>query len=646
MSIILIISILVRVAALAWSILLMRRLRDGRVGFLSLMLLIMTARQVATLMSAPGPEGAWRLEWGAPVFEIPALAVSLMALLAVYGLERLLTARRSTEESLRESEERFRQLAETIHGVVWLMDWNERKVLYISPGYEEIWGRRREGFEDEPFDWLAGIHPDDRERVRDLFTTQVARGGYDTEFRVLRADGSRRWIHDRGFPIKNAAGQVYRVGGLAEDITKRKEAEQALRDSEAKRRSITESSPDYILTIDLMGRIQYLNRADFGLSVEDLTGKSVYDFVSAADRKVMGDCFAHVMATGQVGRYEVVYRTPEGEERIFDTQVGPVMRDGDVIGLTLSSRDVTHRKRAEAERERLAAELRQAQKLEAVGTLASGIAHDFNNLLTAIGGYTELAQNALAPDHPAARSLRMIEKASDQAVSVTRSLLTFARKTSTEKRPVDLTGLIRDSMGFLRRVLPASIEIEQQIPENGAVWIEGDPGLLQQVLMNLAVNARDAMPAGGRLSVSVSGPGNGSPADRSGATPSRSPEAVLIVEDSGSGIPQQEAARIFEPFYTTKPRGKGTGLGLSVVHGIVADHGGKIGVESGGGGRDAVPDSLPPLRATAGPSRRDRGRRGAESGRGTGPRGRGQRACPGHRRASRGVRGLPGGAGE
>jgi CheY-like chemotaxis protein len=139
-------------------------------------------------------------------------------------------------------------------------------------------------------------------------------------------------------------------------------------------------------------------------------------------------------------------------------------------------------------------------------------------------------------------------------------------------------------MGFLRRVLPASIEIEQQVPDHGPVWIEGDPGLLQQVLMNLAVNARDAMPDGGRLSVVVSGSMDGSPAESTGATSSGSSEAVLTVEDSGSGIRQQEAARIFEPFYTTKPRGKGTGLGLSVVHGIVADHGGNIAVESEGTG--------------------------------------------------------------
>lgn len=229
------------------------------------------------------------------------------------------------------------------------------------------------------------------------------------------------------------------------------------------------------------------------------------------------------------------------------------------------------RRHAEAERAQLESELRHAQKMEAVGTLASGIAHDFNNLLTAILGCTELVSLHLGDEHPARTSLNMIEKIAEQATGVTRSLLTFAHRAPASKAPVDLLALLQESSKLLGRLLPASIERREKLPTE-PVWVNADATQLQQVVMNLTVNARDAMPDGGHMTVSLE--------RRHVIADGMEEEAVLKISDTGVGISEEYQQRIFEPFFTTKERGAGTGLGLSVVHGIVADHGGRIEVHS------------------------------------------------------------------
>ncbi len=238
-------------------------------------------------------------------------------------------------------------------------------------------------------------------------------------------------------------------------------------------------------------------------------------------------------------------------------------------------RDMSQRRKAAEEKAHLEAELRQAQKLEAVGTLATGIAHDFSNLLTAILGYTDQARDLLPTDHPAIGALEMVERASEQAGSVARSLLTFTHKESGKQSPADLGLVLDDSLRMLRSFLPASIDVVEGPRPAAILWVNADRLQLQQVFMNLAVNARDAMPEGGRLRVdlaAVDGSGEGAPG-----------EAVITVSDTGQGMTDDIRTRVFEPFFTTKARGAGTGLGLSVTHGIIAGHGGRISVASAPG---------------------------------------------------------------
>jgi signal transduction histidine kinase len=255
------------------------------------------------------------------------------------------------------------------------------------------------------------------------------------------------------------------------------------------------------------------------------------------------------------------------------------------------------RKRSEAferelvERSRLEAELLQAQKMEAVGRLASGIAHDFSNLITAIRGFATLARERLPPEHPARQSLARVEEAADQAQGVTRGLLTFSRKSATEKKPVELVAQIQEDARWFRRVLPGTIRLNLDPGSQPKVWVFGDRGQLQQVLLNLVVNARDAMPDGGEVTIKLEAEAD--PDHDDGR------QLALSVADTGMGMGPAVLQRAIEPFFTTKDTEHGTGLGLSVVHGIVKDHGGMLRIDSHPGEGTVVTLTLPIVPAPA-----------------------------------------------
>ncbi|UCC13581.1 MAG: response regulator [Gammaproteobacteria bacterium] len=247
-------------------------------------------------------------------------------------------------------------------------------------------------------------------------------------------------------------------------------------------------------------------------------------------------------------------------------------------------------------RSRLEAELLQSQKMEAVGRLASGIAHDFSNLITAIRGFATLARERLSPEHPARRSLARVEEAADQAQGVTRGLLTFSRKSASEKKPVDLVAQVQEDARWFRRVLPGTVRLNLDPGSQPEVWVLGDRGQIQQVLLNLVVNARDAMPDGGEVTIKI---------DTDPKTEHESePRVTLSVTDTGAGMDPSVLQRAVEPFFTTKGSEAGTGLGLSVVHGIINDHGGSLRIDSLPGEGTEVKLSLPVVPA---PVARDEG---------------------------------------
>ncbi|MCZ6816903.1 MAG: ATP-binding protein, partial [Planctomycetota bacterium] len=301
-----------------------------------------------------------------------------------------------------------------------------------------------------------------------------------------------------------------------------------------------------------------------------------------------------------------------GDTRILHTKKIPILDEhGDPQYLLGISEDITEKKKAELANAELENQLRQAQKMEAVGTLAGGIAHGFRNLLAAMFAYIALAKNTLDPGHAAMKSLDLVEDAATQARGVTNALLTFCHAAPTEKTPFDLSVAVRAQIRLLRGVLPSTIRVKDDLAPIGELWVYGDESQLQQVVMNLAINARDAVVISGELEISLR-ESSCDPQTRS-ATGADARWAVLRVEDNGVGMAPDKISRMFEPFFTTKPRGHGTGLGLSIAHSIVADHGGRIDVESrlGSGTRISVhlPCCAPPEESDQDPrsGSRDRG---------------------------------------
>jgi len=370
----------------------------------------------------------------------------------VHGALQDISARRQGVEDLRESEARFRELAENIDEVFWISDPKSHRKIYISPAYETIWGRTCRSAYDSQRTWLDAVHAEDRDRVlRSLLAMHDVQGVYEEEYRIIRPDGTERWIRDRAYPVKEADGAIKRWVGVAEDITQ--------------------------------------------------------------------------------------YRAMQEQ-------------------------------------------FRQAQKMEAIGTLAGGIAHDFNNILASILGYTELSRMILTENPKVRDHLGAVLQATGRAIHLVRQILTFSRQQPLERRTIQLQPIVKECMELLRASIPSMIEFEVELAPD-APTVLADVTQIHQVLMNLGTNASHAMKGRpGRLQVKLE---NWTVDDGQAAKhPQLRPGlyARLSVGDNGSGMDQKTQRRLFEPFFTTKPLGEGTGLGLAVVHGIMNSHDGAITVES------------------------------------------------------------------
>ena len=355
---------------------------------------------------------------------------------------------------IRTNPQLFHEIFESIEEVVWVYDAVHDRIEYLSPSFARVWRRPDLPPPQTAAEWLALVHPVDRERMQSARADLRRSGTLDQTFRIITPDGTIRWIHDRGTATRDEQGQITRIFGVASDIT---------------------------------------------------------------DQRQLED------------------------------------------------------------------QLRQAQKMESMGQLASGVAHDFNNWLTVIIGYVELLGNSLEENSLGARYVDEIRRASERATGLTRQLLAFSRKEAVEPRVIDFNGLVADTQKMLRRLVGDDIAVEATLsPEVGLVKV--DPTQWVQVLTNLAVNARDAMPTGGRLAIRTSTERvDGYTAARyPGVTPG--PFICLTVSDTGCGMTDEVIAQVFEPFFTTKPAGKGTGLGLAVVYSVVRGTGGFVQLSSRVGG--------------------------------------------------------------
>jgi PAS domain S-box-containing protein len=523
----------------------------------------------AHLRALAGERVTYEYEWGGRAFRslVEPMHDEEGRVIGVVGIAVDVTEQAQTADALRESEVNFRQLAASLREVLWLGDVATGRILYVSPGYRELWGRPEEELYRDPEARIAAIHPDDRARVRHALAEGLREGAYETEYRVVRPDGAERHVRDRGFTIHDARGRAYRVAGLAEDVTRKHEADEALRHAEEVRRSITESSPDHIMLLDLDARILFINRTVSDLTIEQVLGRPVFDFIPPRFHPAVHACFDHVAATGGEGAYEVEYPMADGRVLWFVSRVWPIRRDDNVTAFAVCATDVTAKRLLERQ-------LQHAQKMESIGRLAGGIAHDLNNQLSVIMGSAELARRALDARSTVEAELGRIQAAGERSAALTRQLLAFGRKQVLKPRVLGLNTLVAGVQEMLRRVIGEDIRLRLELERVGQVRV--DAGQIEQVILNLAINARDAMPDGGELLLATREVAL--PEGRACLPAGR--YAELAVRDTGTGMDAATLARVFEPFFTTKEVGKGTGLGLAVAHGIVTQSGGHIEVES------------------------------------------------------------------
>jgi PAS domain S-box-containing protein len=501
---------------------------------------------------------------------------------AFQQLDDEVSERRRAEDKLRKSEERFREMAEHISEAFWLYDWNKREVIYTSPAYESIWGRPVEDLYAHEAEWNESVHPEDLEYARVSFEKIVQTGGGEKrEYRIVRPDGSVRWVSDRGFAIRDENGQVVRIAGIAEDITERKRAEVALRESEERFRELAELMPETIFEVNLEGQLTFVNRNAynyFGYTQADLKqGLSSFDMLIPAERDRAKENVAKILSGEQTGINEYTALRKDGNTFPVMIHSAPIFKEGKPVGLRGFVIDITDRKTAEEERRKLQVQFQQAQRFEALGTLAGGIAHDFNNLLMNIQGNTSLMLFELNNTHPHFELLKNIEKQVKSGAQLTKQMLGYARKGKFNVKPVDLNQIVDESAETFGRTRK-EITIERKF-ENDLFSIAADRGQIDQVLLNLYVNAADAMPGGGKLILKTQNQTHlNIKSDQYNPMPGN--YVQLTISDTGSGMDKSTLERIFDPFFTTKEMGRGTGLGLASVYGIIKSHDGYIDVES------------------------------------------------------------------
>jgi two-component system, cell cycle sensor histidine kinase and response regulator CckA len=483
------------------------------------------------------------------------------------------TRRRLAETELRRTENYFRTLSENALDVVAVLN-REGRFVYASPSLESVLGYGpAEMCGKSAFDL---IHGENLAVVRGEFERGLKSPGHPVRvlFRARHANGSWRFMETIG-QNRLADPEIAGVVLNCRDVTDRIQAEQDLRESEKRFRDLFEGSPDAVFVEACDGQVLDVNPAAcrlHGMTREQLLATNVRDLVPVQARERVANDFT-ALVQGKLNQIEGFSLPSDGHSIPVQVRANHIDYAGKPA-LLLHVRDVTTQRQLEEQ-------LRQSQKMEAIGQLAGGVAHDFNNLLTIIHGHASLLLAGARLSGPAVRSAQQVVQAAERAAGLTRQLLAFSRRQVMQPRLLDLNQVVTNMARMLTRILGEDIALKLHYSPQPA-WVQADAGMIEQVLLNLVVNSRDAMPKGGVLTIELAVVE--AHADHAG--PQQPPESRFIglsVIDTGCGILPENMGRIFEPFFTTKEVGKGTGLGLATVYGIVQQHRGRIEVQSAPG---------------------------------------------------------------
>ena len=487
-----------------------------------------------------------------------------------------ITDRKRAEDELEEAVLRQKEAVKA--GNVGLWDWDlvTNKVHYSTEWKKQI-GFEEDEVDDDYEEWRSRIHPDDLKSTLEITQKSIAEGrqNHKTEFRFRHRDGSYRWIMVQASILKDEKGRPVRMLGSHVDVTERKQAEKALAKQRKRFEQILDSFPYGIYIVDKNFCIEYANRSirmEFG----DPANLKCYEYFHALPNACPW-CQNDKVFQGETVQWE--WTSPKNDRHYELIDVPLENEDGSISKLEVFH-DVTERKLAEQERAKLEAQLRQVQKMEAIGALAGGIAHDFNNALGIILGNIEMAADDIPQASSAHFSLSEARQACFRVKDMVHQILAFSRQEEREFETIDIQPVVKEAVKMLRSSIPATIEIREEISTEDA-FILGDPTQIHQVLMNLCSNAADAMEKTNSVlqvcldSVDLDAHGvEGLP----GLLPGR--HIQLTVSDTGHGIAPEILDKIFDPYFTTRETGSGTGMGLAVVHGIIKKHGGIITVDS------------------------------------------------------------------
>ncbi len=528
-----------------------------------------TARQVLAQISLP-------------VLTICPLATALLGLLMVNRLRRedFITQLQAGKEQLRLA------LMAANQG---LYDLNvQTGEATVSPEYATMLEYDPDEFHETNAKWIERLHPADRESVAAAYRDYIAgkTPEYRVEFRQQTKAGEWKWILSLGKVVEyDSTGRPLRMLGTHTDITERKQAEEALEESEKRFRSLFEDVPNIAVQgYDRQRRVVFWNTASeglYGFSREEALGRHLEELIIPPEMRdgVIEAINSWLNQGIAIPAGELVLQKKGGQPvNVFSSHVMQLNIHGEAEMYCVDI-DLTERKRSEAERDKLQAQLLQSQKMELVGRLAGGVAHDFNNMLQTIIGYSDLALAQIEAASPVHDGLLEIRKAAMRSADLTRQLLAFARKQAVSPKILDLNDTVAGMLKMLQRLIGEDIDLAW-VPGHSLWPVKIDPSQLDQILANLAVNARDAITDTGKITIETENISLNAAycADHPETIPGE--YVLLVVSDNGCGMDKETLAQIFEPFFTTKMQGKGTGLGLATVYGIVRQNNGFINVYS------------------------------------------------------------------